>query len=69
MNKGIIQFNLAKNKIAYFRRFDIFGKPIITNIKNFAKSIKEIDAKNVIKMLITEYGKTNIKNVKFIKEG
>ena len=68
MNKGILQFSLNNKKTRYFRRFDLFGKPLITSIKNNAKIIKEINTKDIINALIKEYGKTNLNNVKFIKE-
>lgn len=68
MNKGILQFSFNGKKITYFRRFDLFGKPLITTNQNNAKLIKETNVKDITIALAKEYGKTNIKDVKFIKE-
>ena len=67
MNRGILEFKLNNKKVNYFRRLDVYGKPIITTIKNNAKIIKETNVKDIIKALLITYGKNNINNTKFIK--
>lgn len=68
MNKVILEFTLNGRKHTYYRRTDIYGKPITTTNINSAKKIKETDAKNTIKLLIKELGKDNVKDINIIKD-
>ena len=68
MNKVILEFTLNGRKHTYYRRTDIYGKPITTTNVNNAKKIKETDVKNTINLLIKEIGKDNIKDINIIKD-
>ena len=68
MNKVILEFTLNGRKHTYYRRTDIYGKPITTTNINNAKKIKEINVKNTIELLIKEIGKDNIKDINIIKD-
>ena len=68
MNKVILEFTLNGRKHTYYRRTDIYGKPITTTNINSAKKIKEEEAKNTIKLLIKELGKDNVKDINIIKD-
>lgn len=68
MNKVILEFTLNGRKHTYYRRTDIYGKPITTTNVNNAKKIKETDVKNTINLLIKEMGKDNIKDINIIKD-
>lgn len=68
MAKVILEFTLNGRKHTYFRRTDIYGKPLTTTNKNSAKQIKETNIKNTIALLIKEYGKSNITDVNVIKD-
>ena len=68
MNKVILEFTLNGRKHTYYRRTDIYGKPITTTNINNAKKIKEINVKNTINLLIKEIGKDNIKDINIIKD-
>ena len=68
MNKAKLQFTLNGRKNTYFRRMDIYGKPLTTTNINSARSIKEHEIPQYIKRLIKEYGKDNIKDINIIKE-
>ena len=68
MNKVILEFTLNGRKHTYYRRTDIYGKPITTTNINNAKKIKEINVKNTINLLIKEMGKDNIKDINIIKD-
>lgn len=68
MNKVILEFTLNGRKHTYYRRTDIYGKPITTTNINNAKKIKETDVKNTINLLIKEIGKDNIKDINIIKD-
>lgn len=68
MGKVILEFTLNGRKHTYYRRTDIYGKPLTTTNINCAKKIKEIHTKNVIKALIKEYGNNSIKDVNIIKD-
>lgn len=67
MDKVKLSFTLNGRKNTFFRRFDLFGKPLITTNVNSARNVKESDVSNILKKLINEYGKDNIKDVKPIK--
>ena len=68
MNQVILEFTLNGRKHTYYRRTDIYGKPITTTNVNNAKKIKETDVKNTINLLIKEMGKDNIKDINIIKD-
>jgi len=68
MNKVILEFTLNGRKHTYYRRTDIYGKPITTTNINSAKKIKETDVKNTVKILIKELGKDNVKDINIIKD-
>ena len=68
MNKIILEFTLNGRKHTYYRRTDIYGKPITTTNINSAKKIKETDVKNTVKLLIKELGKDNVKDINIIKD-
>ena len=68
MNKVILEFTLNGRKHTYYRRTDIYGKPITTTNINSAKKIKETDVKNTVKLLIKELGKDNVKDINIIKD-
>lgn len=67
MNKVKLEFTLNNRRNTYFRRFDLYGKPLITTNVNSARTIKESDISQVIKRLMIEYGKDNVKDIKPIK--
>lgn len=67
MDKVKLKFTLKGRKDTYFRRFDLFGKPLTTTNVNSAKSVKESDVKTILKKLIIEYGKDNIKDLAIFK--
>jgi hypothetical protein len=69
MSKVKLEFTFKGRKNTYFRRMDIFGKPLITTNVNSAKLIKEGDVLAILKKMIMEYGKESITDVKPIKEG
>jgi hypothetical protein len=69
MSKVKLEFTFKGIKNTYFRRMDIFGKPLITTNVNSAKLIKEGDVPAILKKMIMEYGKESITDVKPIKEG
>lgn len=69
MGKVKLEFTLKGRKNTYFRRMDVFGKPITTTNKNSARLIKEDDVPAIIKKLIIEYGKESIRDIKQIKNG
>lgn len=68
MNKVILELTLNGRKHTYFRRMDVYGKPVMTTNINSAKKIKENTTKDIIKLLIEQYGKDNIKDVNLIKD-
>lgn len=68
MNKVILEFTLNGRKHTYYRRTDIYGKPITTTNINSAKKLKENDVKNTVKLLIKELGKDNVKDINIIKD-
>lgn len=68
MNKVILEFTLNGRKHTYYRRTDIYGKPITTTNINSAKKLKETDVKNTVKLLIKELGKDNVKDINIIKD-
>ena len=68
MGKAILEFTLNGRKHTYFRRTDLYGKPLTTTNRNSAKHIKESDTKNTISLLIKEYGKNNITDINVIKD-
>lgn len=68
MNKAILEFTLNGRKHTYYRRTDIYGKPITTTNINSAKKLKETDVKNTVKLLIKELGKDNVKDINIIKD-
>lgn len=68
MDKAKLEFTLNGRKHTFFRRFDLFNKPLTTTNINNAKLIKESELKNVIKLLTKTYGVNNIKDFNPIKE-
>lgn len=68
MEKVKLEFTLNGRKNTYFRRFDMYGKPLTTTNINSARYIKLTEVKGVIKTLIIEYGKNNVKDIKTINE-
>ena len=62
-----LEFTLNGRKKTYFRRIDYSSKPLTTTNINSAKLIREEDVKPILLMLMKEYGKDNVKNVKTIK--
>lgn len=69
MEKVILEFTLNGRKHTYYRRTDMYGKPVTTTNINSAKKIKEEESKNTIKLLIKEFGKDNVKDINIIKDG
>jgi hypothetical protein len=69
MSKVKLEFTFKGRKNTYFRRIDVFGKPLVTTNVNSAKLIKEGDVSAILKKMIMEYGKESITDVKPIKEG
>lgn len=67
MNKVKLEFTLNGRKNTYFRRMDIYGKPLTTTNINSARSVKENEVKQYIKKLYLEYGKDNIQDINIIK--
>jgi len=57
MEKVKLEFTLNGRKNTYFRRFDMYGKPLTTTNINSARYIKLTEVKGVIKTLMIEYGK------------
>ena len=68
MKKVILEFTYEGRKHTYYRRTDIYGKPLTTTNINSAKKIKESYVKGVIKLLIKELGKDKITDINPIKE-
>ena len=68
MGKAILEFTLNGRKQTYFRRTDLYGKPLTTTNKNSARHVKEHDIKNTISLLIKEYGKNSIADMNIIKD-
>ena len=68
MGKAILEFTLNGRKHTYFRRKDLYGKPLTTTNKNSAKHLKESEVKNTVVLLIKEYGKDNITDMNIIKD-
>jgi hypothetical protein len=68
MEKVKLEFTLNGRKNTYFRRFDMYGKPLTTTNINSARYIKLTEVKGVIKTLMIEYGKNNVKDIKTINE-
>lgn len=68
MEKVILEFTLNGRKHTYYRRTDMYGKPVTTTNINSAKKIKEEESKNTIKLLIKEFGKDNVKDINIIKD-
>lgn len=64
-----LEFTLRGRKHTYLRRLDTYGKPLTTTNLNSARGIKEGDIPGVIKLLIQEYGKENITDIKPINDG
>ena len=62
-----LEFTLNGRKKTYFRRIDYSLKPLTTTNINSAKLIREEDVKPILLMLMKEYGKDNVKDVKTIK--
>jgi len=48
MGKAILEFTLNGRKHTYFRRTDLYGKPLTTTNKNSARHVKESDIKGTI---------------------
>lgn len=69
MKKVIVEFTLNGRKHTYYRRTDIFGKPLTTTNINSAKWIKENDTKKIVGLILKEWGKNNVKDINIIKEG
>ena len=69
MDKIRLEFTFKGRKNPYFRRIDVFGKPLTTTNINSAKLIKESEIPSILKLMIKEYGKESITDVKPIKEG
>ena len=69
MDKIRLEFTFKGRKNTYFRRIDVFGKPLTTTNINSAKLIKESEIPSILKLMINEYGKESITDVKPIKEG
>lgn len=67
MDKIKLEFTFKGRKNTYFRRIDLFGKPLITTNVNSAKLIKESEIPAILKKMIKEYGKENITDIKPIK--
>lgn len=67
MDKVKLEFTFKGRKNTYFRRVDVFGKPLVTTNVNSAKLIKESEVPAIIKKIIMEYGKESITDVKPIK--
>lgn len=69
MDKIRLEFTFKGRKNTYFRRIDVFGKPLTTTNINSAKLIKESEVPSILKLIIKEYGKESITDVKPIKKG
>ena len=67
MNKVILEFTCNGHKHTFFKRFSIFGEAVTTNNKDSARGVKEQDVPKVVKKLIEQFGKDNIKDVNPIK--
>ena len=59
-DKVLLEFTLNGHKHTYFKRIDMYGKPVTTNNVNNARKVKKNDVKSIITFLIKEYGKSNI---------
>ena len=68
MNKVILEFTLNGRKHTYYRRTDIYDKPMTTSNIISAKKLKYTDDKNTVKLLIKELGKDNVKDINIIKD-
>lgn len=59
--KAPLEVTLNGHKHTYFRRWDMFGAPVMTHNKKDAKPITQDEMKTVIAKLILMHGKENIK--------
>jgi len=67
MNKVILEFTCKGHKHTFFKRISAFGEAVTTNNKANARPIKEQNVPNIIKKLIIQFGKDNIKDINPIK--
>ena len=67
MNKVILEFTCNGHKHTFFKRVSIFGEAVTTNNKESARPIKEQDLPSIVKKLIEQFGKDNIKDINPIK--
>jgi len=58
--KAPLEVTLNGHKHTYFRRWDMFGMPVMTHNKKDAKPITEDEMKTVIAKLILINGKDNV---------
>ena len=63
MKKVILEFTCNGHKHTFFKRLDMFGEAITTNNKDNARAVKKQDIPNLVKKLIEQYGKDNIKDI------
>lgn len=64
MKKVILEFTLNGHKHTYYRRTDIYGGPVTTTNINSARKLKESEVPGIVKLLIKEYGKDNVIDIK-----
>ena len=68
MEKVYLELTLKGHKHTFFKRFDVYGIPVLTNNKNNARQVKKSDIPSIIKALIKEHGKDNVKDINIMKE-
>jgi hypothetical protein len=66
MKTVILEFTLNGHKHTYYRRTDIYGKPVTTTNINSARKLKESAVPGIVKLLIKEHGKDNVKDINLI---
>ena len=63
MKRVILEFTLNGHKHTYYRRTDIFGKPVTTTNVHSARKIKEGDVPGIVSLLVAEHGKDNVTDI------
>jgi hypothetical protein len=63
MRAVILELTLNGHKHTYYRRTDMFGRVVTTTNKYSARKIKESEVPGIVKLLIQEHGKENVKDI------
>jgi hypothetical protein len=66
MKTVILEFTLNGHKHTYYRRTDLYGKALTTTNIHSASKLRESAVPGIVKLLIKEHGKDNIKDINLI---